>query len=308
MFSRCSTRGLSTARVAVAQITSTSDKQQNFQSCRALAVEAASTGAKLLALPECFNFIGSSAQETIEQSESIFDGPSIALYRNLARETGIWLSLGGFHESVETPDHSKMVYNSHIIINSDGEIVAFYRKIHLFDVDIPNGPVMLESKSTLPGDQVIVLDSPIGKLGLSTCYDVRFPELYISLLKKGAEVILVPSAFTVPTGRAHWEILLRARAIENQAYVLASAQVGTHNLKRESWGHAMIVDPWGEMIGNAGGPENSPTIIIADIDRERLNSVRMRIPIQSHRRNDIFFNFTSIKNESNEDDSTHNSK
>lgn len=152
----------------------------------------------------------------------------------------------------------------------------------MFDVSIPGKVNLQESKTTNAGKQLVVCDSPIGKLGLSTCYDVRFPEMYIDLIQQGAEVLLVPSAFTVPTGQAHWHILLRSRAIENQCYVLAAAQVGQHNSKRQSYGHSIAIDPWGEILNDAGGTEY-PCIITCDIDHKKLQSVRERMPIQQHR-------------------------
>jgi predicted amidohydrolase len=208
----------------------------------------------------------------------------------------LWLSLGGFPEKIPSSQTTKRddkgngnekVYNTHIVLDDKGDIKALYRKIHLFDVNIPNGPVLQESKYTAPGSEVVVIDSPIGRLGLSTCYDLRFPEMYEALVKKGAEVLLVPSAFTVLTGQAHWEILLRARAIETQCYVLASAQAGQHNEKRASYGHSLIVDPWGKVVEDAGG-EASPALVVAEIDLKRLYEIRAKIPVQLHRRQDVF--------------------
>lgn len=194
------------------------------------------------------------------------------------------------------------VYNTHVIIDDKGEVRCIYRKIHLFDVSIPGKVNLKESNITAPGTELVTCDSPIGKLGVTTCYDVRFPEMYIPLVKMGAQVLLVPSAFTVPTGSAHWHTLLKARAIENQCYLLAAAQYGRHNDKRESYGHALAVDPWGVIIGDAGGSDGPgtvetnpgqeiivPTIFTCDIDLEKTASVRQRIPVQMHRENAIKF-------------------
>ena len=210
------------------------------------------------------------------------DGPRLASYRALAQKSGLWLSLGGFHESGAPGGR---VYNTHVVVDDAGDIRSQYRKIHLFDVDVPNGPILLESRYTAPGDaQACVVPTPFGfTLGLTTCYDLRFPELYMALVKNGADVLLVPSAFTVPTGKAHWHLLLRARAVESQAYVLAAAQAGRHSEKRESYGHALAVDPWGEVLADAGATA-SPEIVTVQIDAARIRSVRERMPIQSHRR------------------------
>jgi len=222
----------------------------------------------------------------------------------IARESGLWISAGGIHEAGAPPyldddndnTANARVYNTHIIIDKRGEIVCSYRKIHLFEVSIPSKQLRLkESETTAPGSEIVVCkDSPLGTLGLSTCYDLRFPEQYIELAKRGAQILLVPSAFTVPTGQAHWHTLLRARAIENQCYVLAAAQYGVHNAKRTSYGHSIAIDPWGVVIADAGGidepqtmpsnnPSSPPAIIICDIDLHQLSLIRERLPIQLHR-------------------------
>eukprot|EP00904_Undaria_pinnatifida_P003379 jgi/Undpi1/13041/HiC_scaffold_8.g02704.m1 len=308
-------------RVAVGQMTSTSSKQQNFDVCAGLVKQAVEAGASFLALPECFNFIGGHWTETVQAAEPL-TGPSMTRYRNLAKESGLWLSLGGFQEEASPGVSSSCVppppvalpaarceaavyeaavlnfsssgavgggakvFNTHVVISGAGEIEATYRKIHLFDVDIPSGPVLTESRYTRAGQEMTVCDtSPAGTLGLSTCYDLRFPEMYACLAGKGSQVLLVPSAFTVPTGKAHWEVLLRARAIEAQAYVIASAQVGQHNEKRASYGHSLIVDPWGEVLADAGDlPSDSPCIKTAEIDLSRVADIRMRMPVGEHRR------------------------
>lgn len=164
---------------------------------------------------------------------------------------------------------------------------AEYRKSHLFDVSVPGGPVLMESRYTAPGPaSAVVVDSPVGKLGLMVCYDLRFPELSIALAARGAEVILVPSAFTVPTGKAHWHLLLRARAVETQSYVLAAAQVGWHTEKRQSYGHALAVDPWGEILADAGDSV-SPSLVLCEVDPARVREIRSKMPIHLHRRSDV---------------------
>jgi len=292
--------------VAVGQMTSTNDKTHNFEICRDLAEEAARRGAKLLCLPECFNFIGFTTKETIEAAESVEDGPSIARFCRLARQNSLWLSLGGFQEQASSQSspivNSKNVFsekysasqqnkihNTHIIIDNFGKLVTKYRKLHMFDIQVPNGPMLSESRFTEPGKDLVVVPTPFGRLGLSTCYDLRFPEMYMELVALGAEIILVPSAFTVFTGRSHWEVLLRSRAIETQCYVLAAAQVGKHHANRASYGHSFIIDPWGGIMAGAGGSEaDSPKLATAEIDLEYLRSVRINLPVQDHRRTDVY--------------------
>lgn len=271
--------------IAIGQMTSTASHAANLEQVRQLCRQAVAAGAKMLCVPEAFAFIGGHYTETVAQAEPI-DGELFGQYRHLASEHKLWLSLGGFHERGEDGGDGR-VHNTHVILDHRGALIAEYCKQHLFDVSIPGGAVLMESRYTAPGPaRAMVVDSPVGRLGLTTCYDLRFPELYSALVRKGAEVILVPSAFTVPTGEAHWHVLLRARAIESQAYVLAAAQVGAHNEKRSSYGHALAVDPWGTVLADAGG-EASPTIVTAEIDLERLRDVRAKMPIQQHRRADV---------------------
>jgi predicted amidohydrolase len=242
--------------------------------------------------------------------------------RVIARKSGLYISGGGIHElgappvaainMIDNNGHSNnnndemqskpvtnnnRVYNTHLILNNKGQIVTRYRKIHLFDVSIPSQGVNLcESATTAPGSKLVVCDSPLGKLGLSTCYDLRFPEMYQELTSVGgADIVLVPSAFTVPTGKAHWHTLLKARAIENQCYVLASAQFGKHNEKRKSYGHSIAIDAWGEVLSDAGGYDSeeqsslkSPKIILCEINDEKIKSIRERMPIRNHRQSCTF--------------------
>jgi predicted amidohydrolase len=261
--------------------------EANFEACARLAATAKEQQAELLCLPECFNFIGSSGSESVSIAEPL-DGPIITRYCQLARDQTIWLSLGGFQEKGPDEEH---VYNSHLIVNSDGEIVHTYRKMHLFEVDLPTVSLHESNFTTAgSGSDLAVCDSPIGKLGPTICYDMRFAETYLTLAEMGADVLLMPSAFTVKTGMAHWEVLLRARAIECQCYVIAAAQVGTHNQKRESYGHAMIVDPWGTVVAHCSNKEG---VAVADIDLEWLNTVRAQMPVADHRRRDVYGSFNT---------------
>jgi len=196
----------------------------------------------------------------------------------LSRETGAWVLWGGVPEARA---EDARTFNTAALLDERGVVVARYRKIHLFDIDLPGGPVLTESRNTAPGDALVVADSPVGRLGLSVCYDVRFPELYRGLVDGGATVLAVPAAFTATTGRAHWELLLRARAVESQSYVLAAAQWGTHPGGRTTWGHAMIVDPWGVVLAERAEGEG---VVLAEIDPGRTASVRASLPSLAHRR------------------------
>ncbi|OMP08101.1 Carbon-nitrogen hydrolase [Corchorus olitorius] len=262
-------------RVAAAQMTSVGDIATNFSTCSRLVKEAVSAGAKMLCLPENFSYVGGMSGDSLLIAEPL-DGPIMQKYCSLARESDIWLSLGGFQEKGHDDAHLR---NTHVIIDDAGNIRSTYSKIHLFDVDVPGGAVYKESSFTEPGKDIAAVDSPIGRLGLTVCYDLRFPELYQKLrFQHDAQVILVPAAFTTVTGQAHWEILLRARAIETQCYVIASAQAGKHNEKRESYGETLIIDPWGTIVGRL--PDRLSTgITVADIDFSLIDSVRAKMPI-----------------------------
>ncbi|CAD7702793.1 unnamed protein product [Ostreobium quekettii] len=260
-------------------MTSVGHLETNYSVCRDLALQAANANCRMLFLPECFSLLGDHHSVSIEKAESL-DGPAMARYTALAKELGIWLSLGGFQETGPDKDH---IYNTHVIVSDKGEIVAKYRKIHLFNVDIPGGPMLLESRFTAAGEELVTCDAPVGRLGLTVCYDLRFPELYQKLrFEHGADILLIPSAFTKPTGEAHWEVLLRARAVECQCYVIAAAQAGKHNDKRESYGHSMIIDPWGAIVAKLEDPL-ATGIAVADVDLGYVNRLRATMPIEGHR-------------------------
>ncbi|XP_042476848.1 deaminated glutathione amidase, chloroplastic/cytosolic [Macadamia integrifolia] len=269
-----------TVRVAAVQMTSVNDLSANFNTCSRLVKEAAAAGAKMICFPETFSYMSAREGDALKIAETL-DGPIMQGYCALARESSIWMSLGGFQEKASDDSH---LFNTHVIVDDSGNIRSTYRKIHLFDVDVPGGMVYKESKFTEAGKDIVVAESPIGCLGVTVCYDLRFPELYQQLrFKHEAQVMLVPSAFTKITGEAHWEILLRARAIETQCYVIAAAQTGRHNDKRESYGDTLIIDPWGKIVGRL--PDRLATgIAIADIDFSVIDSVRTRMPISEHRK------------------------
>eukprot|EP00128_Syssomonas_multiformis_P001135 Colp12_sorted_trinity150504_noHs@31378 len=269
--------------VAVGQMTSTSDIVKNLNLCKQLVAAAKQQGCEMLFLPEAFDYIGTSKAETLSLAENL-DGPLLSSYKEVAKEAKIWLSLGGFHEK-PSADSAK-IFNTHVVLNSSGSIAGLYRKIHLFDVDLKTIR-LCESETTLPGTSISEpVETPAGKVGLSVCYDMRFPEVAQRLRAKGADILTYPSAFTEKTGAAHWEILLRARAIESQCYVIAAAQVGKHNERRSSYGHACIIDPWGTVVAQCS--EQSPCIATATIDLDYLNTVRENMPVFKHRREDIY--------------------
>lgn len=266
--------------IAVGQMTSTNDIEANLAACTSLAASAAGRGAKLLCLPENFAFLGTADGDAQRIMEPL-DGPLFARFRQIARAHHLWISFGGFPEKAE----GGRSHNAHVIVDDQGEIRAVYRKLHLFDVTLPNGAVYKESACTAAGEELVVAESPVGPLGLSICYDLRFPELYLSLAARGARVLLVPAAFTLTTGKEHWEALLRARAIETQCWVIAAAQTGRHNERRDTYGHAMVVDPWGTVVAQC---RDGVGIAVAEIDAAFLDEVRRRIPVWEHRRRDVY--------------------
>ncbi|GFY84609.1 nitrilase/cyanide hydratase and apolipoprotein N-acyltransferase family protein [Actinidia rufa] len=246
-------------RVAAAQMTSVNDLAANFATCSRLVKDAAAAGAKLLCFPENFSYVGAKDGDSLKIAEPL-DGPIMKGYCSLARESSIWLSLGGFQEKGSDDVH---LHNTHVLIDDAGTIRSTYSKMFLFDVDVPGGTVYKESSFTEAGKEIVAVDSPFGRLGVTVCYDLRFPELYQQLrFSHEAQVLLVPAAFTKVTGQAHWEILLRARAIETQCYVIAAAQAGKHNDKRESYGDTLIIDPWGTVVGRLPGESCFPSCIL----------------------------------------------
>lgn len=260
---------------AAVQMTASSSKEENLAKAETFVRLAAERGASVIVLPEVFAWRGPRAEEPA-QIEPI-PGPTSGRLCALARRHGIYLLAGSF---LEKSDESR-AYNSSLLINPEGNILAHYRKIHLFDIDIPGQVSVKESDTKKPGQEVITTSTPLGVFGFSVCYDLRFPELYRQLAAKGAEVIFVPSAFTFPTGAAHWEPLLRARAIENQAYIIAPNQIGKNTHGFADYGNSMIIDPWGKVIARAADKE---CFITAEIDRDYLEKVRRELPCLAHRR------------------------
>ena len=268
-------------RVGAVQLCSTNDQAANLARCRELTGQAASEGAQLVVLPECFSFLGRGEGEKLAHAESFDEpapGPVLSMLRELATRHGVWIVGGGTPERV--PGDPRRTYNTALVVDPRGELATRYRKIHLFDVDIPGGAVLRESDATARGSELVAVEIAGAPVGVTICYDVRFPELYRRLVKDmGAEILLVPAAFTAHTGAAHWHLLLRARAIEDQAWVVAAAQWGRHSDKRESYGHSLIVDPWGTVVGERAEGDG---VVVATLDGEAVSRCRTRMPCLSH--------------------------
>src|ERR1700733_2097547 len=265
-------------KVAAIQMTSSRVVAENLASAEAFLREAKDAGALIACLPENFSFIGLRDADKLQVAEPDGNGPVQAFLSETAAKLKLWI-LGGTIV-IRTNDSSR-VANSSLLIDADGERVARYDKIHLFDVTIPGrNEQYRESSHVLPGRDPVIADTPVGKLGLSVCYDMRFPELYRELVLKGAEWLAMPAAFTVPTGRAHWETLLRARAIENLCYVVAPAQSGLHTSGRETYGDSLIVDYWGQVLSRLA---KGTGVITADIDLASQAESRARFPALDNR-------------------------
>jgi predicted amidohydrolase len=266
-------------RVAAVQLTSTADRERNLSTAQRLVEGAAAAGARLIVLPETFNFL--AEHETMRQEAEPLDGPTMGWARNLAHRCGTWLVAGSFLERVSGQDRA---FNTSCLIDPMGQVRATYRKIHLFDCDVP-GAALHESRIMLPGEEVVTAEAAPLTLGMSICYDLRFPELFRILTLRGAKVIVVPAAFTERTGRDHWEILLRARAIENQVYIIAANQAGTTAPGFRWFGRSMIVDPWGLVRAQAADTESFITL---DLDLEAQAQTRRQLPCLANRRPEAY--------------------
>ena len=261
---------------AAVQMRSGEDVARNLEVAEALVRAANAAGATFVALPECMVFLKSEGERAPE-SQGV-DGTWSRRFAALARDLKITILMGSFPEATSEPGHT---HNTTILFSPGGDRLAVYRKMHLFDIDLPGMEHLKESRVTTAGKVVVVADAGFAKVGLSICYDLRFPELYRELSRRGAEVLLVPSAFTERTGRDHWEVLLRARAIENLCYVMAPAQFGKHGPNRASWGHAMIVDPWGSVVSEVAEGEG---FAIATLDFDRVQRLRGELPALQNRK------------------------
>jgi deaminated glutathione amidase len=263
-------------RAAAVQLTATPDKARNLQTADRLVRRAAADGARLVVLPEKWSVLGRGAD--LRAGAEPLDGPAVTWARDAARELGIDLVAGSVSERVEGEEKLR---NTSLHIGPDGKIKAVYRKVHMFDVEV-DGTVYRESEHEEPGDDVALTETADGTpVGLTVCYDVRFPELYRILAIRGARILTIPAAFTVPTTRDHWEVLVRARAIEDQCFVIAANQVGEHVEGLRSGGRSMIVDPWGLVLAQAA---DSETVITADLDLDAQESMRARLPSLANRR------------------------
>ena len=268
---------------ACVQMSSNTDIDANLKRAEQYIRRAAGYGASLVITPENTALLGPQFHK-VELAEAI-DGRIATFFAQLAQELKIHILLGSMAEQ-RFDEAGKLdqqrCYNTSILFGPTGETIATYRKIHLFDVNVPGGLSINESDSICAGQDVVVAETTLGKIGLSICYDLRFPEMYRALVDQGAEIIAVPSAFTLTTGKDHWHTLLQARAIECQAWVMAPGQWGQHDAKgmRQSYGHSLIVDPWGHVVADKGHGEG---LCLAEIDLDRIHSVRQSIPVQTHR-------------------------
>ncbi|WP_078117895.1 carbon-nitrogen hydrolase family protein [Thiosocius teredinicola] len=266
-------------KVAAIQLASGSNVSANLLETQRLAEQAVKEGAAMIVLPENFAFMGNTCSDANALREEPGDGPLQSFLSQLAKRLGIWIVGGTI--PIEA-DHAAKWRAACTVYDDRGKQVARYDKQHLFDVNlIESDEQFVESESIEPGDRVVVLDSPVGRLGVSVCYDLRFPEIYRAMIDRGVEVIALPAAFTAITGRAHWEILVRARAIENLSYVIAAAQGGFHVGGRETYGHSMIVDPWGTKLAER---ERGSGFVAAHIDPDFQHTTRRNFPCLDHRR------------------------
>ena len=269
-------------KAAAVQMRSSNRLEENLAQLRALLIQAAGQGVQLLVLPENFAVFGAESQgATAERMDEITGWLSAA-----CREFGVWIVAGSM-PCLQRPDGTPVPENrvraSCLVFDDLGECRARYDKIHLFDVDVADRQASYRESAVFePGDQAVVIDTPWGKLGLAICYDIRFPALFMRLQQAGADFVAVPAAFTAVTGAAHWETLLRARAIETQCFVIGAAQAGWHNAKRETWGHSLIADPWGRIL--AERLEATPGLAIAELNGAEQREIRARMPLLQHRR------------------------
>ncbi|MEM9249753.1 MAG: carbon-nitrogen hydrolase family protein [Pseudomonadota bacterium] len=259
-------------RVSMVQTTSHNSHAVNVETLRKAVAAASADGADMVALPEAAGLMDRDKDHARAQITTEADDPYIAACREEAARHGLWVHSGSC--PIKAPDGRYL--NHSVLVDPTGAVVARYDKIHLFDVFLEGRPATGESNRYAPGDRAVLAGSPFGPLGLSICYDLRFPHLFQDYAHAGATVLLIPSAFTVPTGRAHWEVLLRARAIENGAYVIAAAQVGDHADGRVTWGHSIIVSPWGEVLADLGG--ETPGQVTVELPLEAVTSARRQIP------------------------------
>lgn len=264
-------------RAACVQLRSSDDVAENIQTASELIRQAHALGAQFIATPENTTLMAADGGAKLERSFAEEADPALPVFRALAAELGVWLLIGSLAIKVS----AEKTANRSFLIDPDGVVRARYDKIHLFDVDLPSGESYRESNTVAGGGAAVVAQLPWCRLGLSVCYDIRFPQLYRSLAEAGAIAFTIPAAFTETTGKAHWHVLTRARAVENGAFVIAPAQGGRHANGRSTYGHSLIVSPWGEILAEAG---TEPGVIVADIDQTAAQDARIRIPSLKHNR------------------------
>ena len=274
---------VNTLRIACIQLTAGSDKAANLEQAERLVARAVSLGAELVVLPEKWNLVG-NAEALHEGAETLEQGQSVRAMAAWAKQHGIVL-IGG--SIAERREGREKLSNTSLVFDATGVLIARYRKLHLFDVEIA-GQTYRESEAEEPGDEVVLTEAGGWKIGLTICYDLRFPELYRLLALAGAELVTVPANFTLRTGMAHWHALLRARAIENALYLAAPGQIGEPLAGRPSYGHSLIVDPWGTVIAEA---PDSGTVVVAELERRRVSEIRSRLPVLTQRRADVYHRF-----------------
>ncbi len=268
-------------KIAVAQLDSQNNKKDNLEKvCRYIDM-AAAEGARIISFPETMNLRGDNIGEGGEREK--IPGYTTEILMEKAVQKKIYIHSGSFSEYIEGDDRG---YNTSVVIDPQGNILCKYRKLHTFDVTLPDGTVCAESEKIKPGDDIVTVDTPLGILGMSICYDIRFPEIYRIMALRGAQVIFTPANFTTPTGKDHWETILRTRAIENGCYVVAADQIGRKkDAQFSSYGNSLIVDPWGTVIARSGDHEG---VIYAEIDFDFLDSIRAKIPSLKNRRTDVY--------------------
>lgn len=265
---------------AAIQMDSKDNKEENLSKVERFIDEAVDRGAKLVGMPEMVNYIGTEEGE-FKNSESI-PGPTIQRLMKKAQQHKIWLHCGSIFETIPG---EKRLYNTSVLLNPQGEIAGKYRKIHLYDVEVVNGPSFKESNTKKPGTEMVLVDTDLGKIAMTICYDLRFPELYRILTLRGARILFVPAQFMLMTGKDHWEPLLRARAIENQCYVIAPGQMGVKSPTVHTYGKSLMVDPWGNVIAKCSDKEG---VITAEIDLEYLDKVRAQVPCLLNRKPELY--------------------
>lgn len=276
--------------IAAIQMASTNDVKANLDLSSQLIEKAAAQGAKLAVLPENFATLGLTSQKSLQLAEKFQTGPIQQHISGIAKKNKIYI-VGGTIPLLAAD--KKKYYSSSLVWDPHGDIISRYDKIHLFDVMIEGKEEYRESDYVLPGEKIVIVDTPIGKIGLAICYDLRFPELFRAFMLKGAQIIVLPSAFTVPTGMAHWEILLRARAIENLCYVVAPGEIGLRADGRPTYGNSMIIGPWGEILTRATLPNEA---IIAEVDLTKIEQMRQQFPALNHYQSFVMQNLSIEEN------------